>query len=94
MNRWQRIVWGVVLGGGVGLLLGTLTACQSQQRQQSGPATQSSSSSEPTDVMAQSDADRAKAAIDRNQREQSGARQPRDHDRRRVVDQPSVGGRR
>jgi hypothetical protein len=79
---FSRVAW---LTGA--LALSAVCGCQSTSPSRE-PASAGKPSSEPTNVMAGSDAERAKAGIDRNQREKSGERRPFDPGAGRPVDQP------
>jgi len=87
---------GLVIGLGllaVATLLAALSGCQTPGR---GAEVQSRTSTQPAgpaDAMARSDAERAKADIERNQREAAGERRPYRPQDRPVVDQPRVPAR-
>ena len=93
MNRIRRTpLWLSLLG--ILPLLWVTVGCQNTPRQQGVQAAPDTAEREPVDVMAQSDAARAEAAIERDRREMSGERRPRDRRDRDVVDQPRVGRQR
>ena len=70
------------------------TGCQSAGAKKEPQTSTTSSGQGPADTMAQSDAERAKAAIDRDQQAQSGERRPYTPPPGPVVNQPPSGGRR
>lgn len=77
------------------LPVAALVGCQTGQRQvppEPRPAVRDER--DPTQVMAGTDAERAKAALEKGKQAQSGERRPFQREERRVVDQPRVEGRR
>jgi len=70
------------------LALGAVCGCQATSPKPE-PATDGRACTEPANVMAGSDAERAKAGIDRNQRDASGERRPNVPAAGRPVDQPA-----
>ncbi len=70
------------------------SGCRQTERKHTTQTASSPSASQPVDAITRSDAERAEAAIERNQREMSGERRPTAPPAGRPVDQPRVGGRR
>jgi hypothetical protein len=93
MTRLRGTAIGLLMVGVAGLLLAA-TGCQQSQPRPSAHATSAPAATQPVDAITQNDAQRAAAAIERNQREMSGARQPYERPAEPPVDQPRVGGRR
>lgn len=81
---------------GAAALLWAAGGCQTGGKPPLPVETTASATSQPgaIDVLAQSDAERAKAAIQRDQQERAGQRRPFEPGSGPVVDQPRVGGRR
>lgn len=77
----------------VAFLLFLSSGCQTPPQSDASPAVAAEPSQEPANVMAQSDTERAEAAIERDRQERSGQRRPFDRGHDRVVDQPRVGNR-
>gem|GEM_PF-5901535 len=77
------------------LMAAANSGCQTGQRQVP-PQTQPAARDErdPAQAMAGTDAERAKAALEKNKQTQSGERRPFQREERRVVDQPRIEGRR
>ena len=93
MVRTGRVIAWALLAGALPVL-GLTAGCQTGERQKSAPPAATASSSQPTDVMARSDAQRAEADLERQRREGMAERRPYDPGNDRVVDQPRVGDRR
>ncbi len=92
MTAMRAARTGLIIGA-VGLLLPAI-GCQPSERRSGTTPTTMSATTQPAEAMVQSDAQRAQDAIERNQREMSGERQPYERPAERPVDQPPVGGRR
>lgn len=93
MKRTNRtVVWAVVAGALP--VLAFTAGCQTGERQKTAPPTSTAPSSQPANVMARSDAQRAEADLERQRREGQAERRPYDPGKERAVDQPRVGGRR
>lgn len=67
-----------------------LGGCQSGPERRADAPAATQQTAQPTDVIAGSDAERARRSIEQNQREQSGARRPAAPQAERPVDQPPV----
>ena len=98
MNR-IRVAALCVMVLGATALLWTVAGCEKGSGAPRSPAVQTSaptsSESGPMEVIAQSDTERAKAAIERERRARESQRRPFDPGSGPVVDQPRVGsGRR
>ncbi len=92
MTTMRKVTLGLAVSAAALLL--AVAGCQSSERRSNQPTTTAPASSQPADVMAQSDAERAENAIDRNQQAESGERRPYQPPPGRPVDQPRVGVRR
>jgi hypothetical protein len=77
-----------------GAAFSAVSGCRQTERPSGVQAISAPAASQPVDAIARSDAERAEAAIERNQREMSGERRPNAPPEGRPVDQPRVGGRR
>ncbi len=97
MSRIRQSVVGALLCGAV-LLIGVAFGCEPGGGKPAPATAQPTSlaTSRPgaIDVISQSDTDRAKAAIQRTERERAAERRPYEPPPGPVVDQPRVGGRR
>jgi hypothetical protein len=93
MKQTGRVIAWVLLAGALPVL-GLMAGCQTGEPQKSAAPAPTASSSQPTDVMTRSDAQRAEADLERQRREGQAERRPYDPGHDRVVDQPRVGGRR
>ena len=80
--------------GSLLLALGGAWGCRPTDRRSGSEPTTAPGEQQPLDAIAQSDAQRAEAAIDRNQREMSGERRPFERPADRPVNQPRVGDSR
>lgn len=92
--HWIRRAMYLAVLLSIPLAIGVMVGCQTTQRQDTAPTGTVSPGNEPANAMAQSDAQRAEKAIERDRQDQSGERRPTDRRDQRVVDQPPVGNRK
>ncbi len=93
MSRFRPATFWLALLAAAPLLC-TAAGCQTAARHEGARAAATSHEPQPVDALTQSDAQRAKAAIESNQRDMSGERRPFERESGRPVDQPRVGDRR
>jgi hypothetical protein len=79
---------------GIPLACALSVGCQTAPRQNTAPTGAVSPGNEPPSAIAQSDAQRAEKAIERDSQDRAGERRPVDRRDQRVVDQPPVGNRK
>ena len=93
MRRIGCITTWLLLAGSLAFV-GLTTGCETGERRPSAQSSSVAPTSQPTDVMARSDSERAQADLERQRREGMPERRPYDPGGGRPVDQPHVGGRR